>query len=59
VRHPKLGTLNLINNPIKMSRTPPKLATATPERGEHTAEVLQEAGYGAAEIEAFKKQGVV
>ncbi len=59
VRHPKLGTLNLINNPIKLSRTPPRLATATPERGEHTAEVLQEAGYGPAEIETFRKQGVV
>lgn len=59
VQHPKLGTLNLINNPIKMSRTPPALATATPERGEHTAEVLREAGYSAAEIEAFRKQGVV
>ncbi len=59
VEHPKLGTLNLINNPIKLSRTPPKLATATPERGEHTAEVLLEAGYGATEIEDFKKKGVV
>ncbi len=59
VHHPTLGTLNLINNPIKLSRTPPKLATATPERGAHTAEVLQEAGYSAAEIETFRKQGVV
>ena len=59
VQHPKLGTLNLINNPIRLSRTPPSLATATPERGEHTAEVLAEAGYSAAEIEAFRKQGVV
>lgn len=59
VQHPRLGMLNLISNPIKMSRTPPRLATATPERGEHNAEVLQEAGYSAAEIEVFRKQGVV
>jgi len=59
VQHPKLGTLNLINNPIKLSRTPPRLAAATPERGEHTAEVLREAGYGAAEIEDFKNKGVI
>jgi len=59
VQHPKLGTLNLINNPIKLSRTPPRLATATPERGEHTTEVLQEAGYGTDEIDAFKKRGVL
>ncbi|MGQ0512551.1 MAG: CaiB/BaiF CoA transferase family protein [Betaproteobacteria bacterium] len=59
VQHPRLGTLKLVNNPIKLSRTPPALATATPERSEHTAEVLQEAGYSVAEIEAFRKQGVV
>ncbi|MBM3368069.1 MAG: CoA transferase [Betaproteobacteria bacterium] len=59
VSHPKLGTLNLINNPLKLSRTPPKLVTATPERGEHTAEVLGEAGYSAADVAAFRKQGVI
>src|SRR5688572_6273799 len=50
VEHPKLGKLNLVSNPVKLSRTPARLATATPERGEHTEEVLQEAGYSAAEI---------
>jgi crotonobetainyl-CoA:carnitine CoA-transferase CaiB-like acyl-CoA transferase len=59
VKHPKLGELNLVANPVRLSRTPARLATATPERGEHTDEVLQEAGYSAAEIAAFRKQGVI
>jgi formyl-CoA transferase len=59
VEHPKLGKLNLVANPVKLSRTPARLATATPERGAHTDEVLQEAGYSAAEIAAFRKQGVI
>jgi crotonobetainyl-CoA:carnitine CoA-transferase CaiB-like acyl-CoA transferase len=59
VEHPKLGRISLINNPIRLSRTPARLATATPERGEHTDEVLAEAGYSAAEIAAFRAEGVI
>jgi len=59
VAHPRLGKLRLINQPVKLSRTPAKLATATPERGEHTDEVLREAGYSEAEISDFRKRKVV
>jgi len=59
VEHPKLGRLNLIHNPIRLSRTPARLASATPERGEHTDEVLAEVGYGPAEIAAFRAEGVI
>ncbi len=50
IKHPKLGDIRLINQPATLSRTPATLATATPEIGEHTTEVLGEAGYSAAEI---------
>ena len=50
IKHPKLGDIKLINQPATLSRTPATLATATPEIGEHTTEVLGEAGYSAAEI---------
>lgn len=50
IKHPKLGDINLVNQPATLSRTPATLATATPEIGEHTTEVLGEAGYSAAEI---------
>jgi len=59
VTHPRLGRLRLINQPVKLSRTPAKLASATPERGEHTEEVLAELGLKKNEIEKLKSEGVV
>ena len=59
VQSRKLGKLRLINQPVKLSRTPAKLVTASPERGEHTEEVLREAGFSAAEIENFRKEKVI
>jgi formyl-CoA transferase len=59
VQHPRLGTLNLINQPVRLSRTPASLATATPERGEHTEEVLMEIGFTKNEVDGFKSKGTV
>ena len=59
VTHPRLGKIGLINQPIKLSRTPAKLATATPERGQHTSEVLQDAGYSKNDVDDFKSKGIV
>jgi formyl-CoA transferase len=59
VKHPKLGTLNLISQPVRLSRTPATLKTATPERGEHTEEVLLEIGYTKEDVNSFKKEGIV
>ena len=59
VPHPRLGKLRLVNQPVKLSRTPAKLVTATPERGEHTAEVLLEIGIDAQEVEKLKSEGII
>ena len=59
VQHPRLGTLHLLGQAVKLSRTPASLATASPERGEHCDEVLLEAGFAAAEIEQFKSKGII
>ena len=59
VEHPKLGRYKIINQPVKLSRTPAKLATASPERGVHTDEVLREAGYDAAAIADLRKNGII
>jgi crotonobetainyl-CoA:carnitine CoA-transferase CaiB-like acyl-CoA transferase len=54
---PDRGTLQVIRQPFTMSRTPGKIAMPTPERGEHTDEVLAEFGFSRDEIEALKKAG--
>ena len=59
VQHPKLGKLTLLNQTVKLSRTPAKLVAATPERGGHTDEVLTEIGYTGADIARFRAAGVV
>jgi hypothetical protein len=40
-----------------MSRTPPDLHQHAPALGEHTAELLAEAGYSAEEIAAMEEKG--
>jgi formyl-CoA transferase len=59
VEHPRLGPLSLLNQAVRMSRTPASLATATPERGEHTDEVLRELGLDDAAIGALRRDRVV
>ncbi len=46
-----------IGNPVKLSRTPGEVGAPAPSLGEHTDEVLAEAGYSAEEIEALKESG--
>jgi crotonobetainyl-CoA:carnitine CoA-transferase CaiB-like acyl-CoA transferase len=45
-------------NPVKLSRTPASVRTLPPQFGESTREVLAEAGYNAAEIEALIAAGI-
>src|SRR5258706_1232424 len=59
VTHRKLGKLRLINQPVKLSRTPAKLVAASPERGEHTQEVLLDLGFSSHDIEGFKSEGII
>ena len=44
VEHPTLGAMRALGSPIKMSGTPPSVRRRAPRLGEHTEEVLLEAG---------------
>jgi crotonobetainyl-CoA:carnitine CoA-transferase CaiB-like acyl-CoA transferase len=44
---------------VELSRTPSGVRYATPEKGEHTDEVLGELGYDAAKVAELRKQKVV
>ena len=59
VEHPRLGTLHILAQAVRLSRTPATMAAASPERGGHSEEILREAGYDAAEIEQFKTKGII
>ena len=57
--HEELGEVEFPGRPFLMSETPWELRRTAPLLGEHTAEVLGEAGYGAGEIDALAAAGVV
>jgi crotonobetainyl-CoA:carnitine CoA-transferase CaiB-like acyl-CoA transferase len=53
VDHPTLGRLRMPGSPIKMSGTPTIVSRRAPLLGEHTREVLREAGCSDEEIAAI------
>jgi formyl-CoA transferase len=57
----KLGTVNIVGQPIVMERTPQpkKMRLATPELGEHTDAVLTELGYSKDKIAALRAKNVI
>ena len=59
--HPRLGEIDLVGQAVNMTRVPEpdRIPRPTPDLGEHTDEVLREAGYGDGEIEAFRQAGVI
>jgi formyl-CoA transferase len=60
VRHPKLGDIRVVGQPINMSAAPqPDELRPTPELGEHNDDVLRELGYDAAAIAGLRARGVV
>lgn len=58
LEHPA-GSIETVASPMFLSETPTSIRERPPEIGEHTEEVLSEAGYTAEEIERFRNDGVV
>jgi crotonobetainyl-CoA:carnitine CoA-transferase CaiB-like acyl-CoA transferase len=59
VAHPELGPLRMMGAPFRMEAPPAREGVAPPLLGEHTDEVLAEAGYSDEEIEGFRKGEMV
>ncbi|HYH42645.1 MAG TPA: CoA transferase [Burkholderiales bacterium] len=51
--HPTEGTLRTMSVPSRWSESPPDTPTPAPQLGEHTVEILKEAGYSDAEVSAM------
>jgi crotonobetainyl-CoA:carnitine CoA-transferase CaiB-like acyl-CoA transferase len=59
VRHSSLGEIEVVNQAVKLSRTPSHIVHPTPEKGEHTDEVLREYGYDDKSIAEFRARKIV
>jgi crotonobetainyl-CoA:carnitine CoA-transferase CaiB-like acyl-CoA transferase len=59
LEHPRAGRTRALGLPIKLSRTPGKVARPAPIFGQHTREVLGEFGFTGAEIDALYAENAV
>ena len=57
--HPTAGIVTMIGLPIELSDTPGRIQTAPPLLGEHTDDVLRDAGYTDDEIHTFREDGAI
>jgi len=53
------GQRTMITQPVTLARTPADIARTAPGWGEHTDEVLREAGYGADDIRRLRDAGAI
>lgn len=59
LEHPTHGHIEVVANPIQLSKCPEKVRMPAPEFNQHTEEVLLEYGYTWEDIEKFKEQGII
>jgi formyl-CoA transferase len=59
IAHPKLGRIDVVGQAVSLSRTPSQIRRATPERGEHTVEILREHGYSDKAIADLRAKGAI
>jgi crotonobetainyl-CoA:carnitine CoA-transferase CaiB-like acyl-CoA transferase len=59
VEHPVAGVLRMLGTPLKLSAQPASIRRPPPVLGQHTDEILAEAGYPAARIAELREAGVI
>ncbi len=59
LEHPVEGRIPQLGFPIKLSDTPGAMRAPPPLLGQHTQDVLRDLGYGAEDISAFARDGVI
>jgi len=59
VDHPQLGAFNVVGQAVRMSGSQPRTGVPTPDRGQHTEEVLAEFDFTAEEIADLSKRDVL
>ncbi|MGG5254249.1 CaiB/BaiF CoA transferase family protein [Neobacillus sp. SM06] len=59
MEHPQAGPIKLVGSPLKLSRTNVRMERHPPIAGEHTEQILQQAGYSAEKIAELKKLKII
>jgi crotonobetainyl-CoA:carnitine CoA-transferase CaiB-like acyl-CoA transferase len=59
LEHPRRGSIEVLNQPLTLSRTPAQVRTTQADAGEHNNDILAELGYTTQEIESFIHQKVI
>ncbi len=59
LEHPVAGMLRMLGTPVKLSAQPASIRRPPPVLGQHTDEILAEAGYSAGRIAELREAGVI
>jgi formyl-CoA transferase len=59
IRHERVGSYRALNSPVKFSATPCVQPFAAPALGQHTEQILLQAGYAMAEIDELRMLRVI
>jgi formyl-CoA transferase len=59
IESPHVGTLTLLRQPMSLSRTPSHMERYPPAAGEHTREVMREAGFRPDEIAELSRERII
>ncbi|MDD5288899.1 MAG: CoA transferase, partial [Dehalococcoidales bacterium] len=57
--HPVYGRMEMVGNPVTLSKYPEKIRMPAPQHGQHTNEVLLEYGYTLEELSAFREKRII
>ena len=59
MEHPSEGTIRFVRPTTKFSDTPASVRRAAPALGEHSSEVLRQAGFSETEVDALAAKSVI